>query len=418
MGDRSEGRWERVAPLWLRRLAFRDNRALLLAVVATIVLLAACVARFRAATNTTRAYVPPIIVHVVEDDACVVPGRHVADCRLPRKERVNVMLVSAMWTRESDTRGETEVLLKSLLHGTRCPLHLHFIIAGEPELSAIRAFMAALQATELLPNPSPYTHPTRPHAEIGNPSAEDLAAEGYRNGSPREERAVVVFSMYMLPMEYLEARTTALHLWPLAHHSALPGMSKFFTQEMLWQVQRTLYMDADMLVGGDVQDVWELTSAMDQDDDLLLFIGNNHPETAPWRVGRPFCAGLLMLDLQHMRKANFTQLFVDTLGPFKPKELPNYVEDGDQFLYTRVCMLMPHRCRLMPRLWNVAGCSSPPFLGFGPKGREANGTCWQNLHFNCIGHKKGAGMPPEWQGTVAWARGLRFEDLSRPPLPS
>ncbi|CAI5529640.1 unnamed protein product, partial [Closterium sp. Naga37s-1] len=317
---------------------------------------------------------------------------------------------------------ETETMLKSLLYGTRCPLHIHFIIAGEPEHSALRSLMVTLRATELIPNPSPYIYPTRKNARIGHPTAKDLAARGYSNGVASRQRAAVLFSMHYLPTEYVVERAKALHLWPLAHHAGVPGMSKFFMAEILWQVQRAIYLDVDMIVGGDIQDLWDFFLSMAHDPDLLFFISNNHPEGAnARRLLRPYCSCQMVLDLQRMREANLTQLFVDTLGPHKPKELADYVEDGDQFLFMWTCKQMPTRCRVLPRLWNVSGCTKPlPFLGLTSRGREANGSCWRIVHFNCMGHMRGGQgsyvVPPEWEEAASWTRSLRLEKLRRPPV--
>ncbi|GJP53895.1 hypothetical protein CLOM_g13012 [Closterium sp. NIES-68] len=366
---------------------------------------------------------PPVrrIVEVAEADACAVP-RPVVACRLPKGQRVELVFVSAMWEREAQTKDETESMLKSLLYGTRCPLHIHFIIAGEPEQSALRSLMASLKATELFPNPSPYIHPKRRGATVGNPSAKDLAARGYSNGVPSRQRAAVLFSLHYLPMEYVVERAKALHLWPLAHHAGVPGMSKFFMAEILWQVQRAIYLDVDMIVAGDIQDLWDFFLSMAHDPDLLYFISNNHPEGAnARRLLRPYCSCQMVLDLQRMRQANLTQLFVDTLGPHKPKELADYVEDGDQFLFMWTCKQMPNRCRVLPRLWNVSGCTKPlPFLGLTSRGREANGSCWRIVHFNCMGHTRGGQgsyvVPPEWEEAASWTRSLRLEDLRRLPI--
>ncbi|CAI5961138.1 unnamed protein product [Closterium sp. NIES-65] len=366
---------------------------------------------------------PPVrrIVEVAEADACAVP-RPVVPCRLPKGQRVELVFVSAMWEREAQTKDETETMLKSLLYGTRCPLHIHFIIAGEPEQSALRSLMVTLRATELIPNPSPYIYPTRKGARIGHPTAKDLAARGYSNGVASRQRAAVLFSMHYLPTEYVVERAKALHLWPLAHHAGVPGMSKFFMAEILWQVQRAIYLDVDMIVGGDIQDLWDFFLSMAHDPDLLYFISNNHPEGAnARRLLRPYCSCQMVLDLQRMRKANLTQLFVDTLGPHKPKELADYVEDGDQFLFMWTCKQMPTRCRVLPRLWNVSGCTKPlPFLGLTSRGREANGSCWRIVHFNCMGHMRGGQgsyvVPPEWEEAASWTRSLRLEKLRRPPV--
>jgi len=56
----------------------------------------------------------------------------------------------------------------------------------------------------------------------------------------------------------------------------------------------------------------------------------------------------------------------------------------------RTCKVLKKVCRILPRMWNVSGCSKPvPFLGLSARGKEANGSCWRVVHFNCMGHHGG-----------------------------
>ncbi|GJP39139.1 hypothetical protein CLOM_g23534 [Closterium sp. NIES-68] len=269
-------------------------------------------------------------------------------------------------------------MLKSMLYGTRCPLHVHFVIAGEPEESALRGILTGLSGIEMTPNPSPYTaHSTDPNWNSTN--------------SPDAHPSPLLFSLHFLPAAWVAARAAALH-FPTSHHSGIPGMSKFFLPEILWQVPRAVFLDVDMILATDIQELWGHLDAMRGEREMLYWMGNNHPEGGSMRRLRdPYCSCQLVMDLERMRQANMSRLFQEALNGTKPTDLPDFF-DGDQFLFMHICKHNPHRCRILPRLWNVSGCTKPlHFLGLSARGKEENGNCWHIVHFNCMGYGKARG---------------------------
>ncbi|GJP47772.1 hypothetical protein CLOM_g6942 [Closterium sp. NIES-68] len=341
---------------------------------------------------------------------------------------------------ESEDDEETEAMLKSMLYGTRCPLHVHFVIAGEPEESALRGILTGLSGIEMTPNPSPYTaHSTDPSDDSsrssssgsgggggggGSPPSLSTAPpspRGYSNwnstNSPDAHPSPLLFSLHFLPAAWVAARAAALH-FPTSHHSGIPGMSKFFLPEILWQVPRAVFLDVDMILATDIQELWGHLDAMRGEREMLYWMGNNHPEGGSMRRLRdPYCSCQLVMDLERMRQANMSRLFQEALNGTKPTDLPDFF-DGDQFLFMHICKHNPHRCRILPRLWNVSGCTKPlHFLGLSARGKEENGNCWHIVHFNCMGYGKGQRggkiVPNEWQEAMNWSQGLSLENLRR-----
>lgn len=109
-------------------------------------------------------------------------------------------------------------------------------------------------------------------------------------------------------------------------------------------------------------------------------------------------------------------MILSALNGRKIKSLKEYVEDGDQFLFMWLCKQYKKVCRILPRMWNVSGCSKPlPFLGLTARGKQANGTCWKIVHFNCLGHVRGRlgeyRIPKEWREATRWAKGMKYNQL-------
>lgn len=296
-----------------------------------------------------------------------------------------------------------------MISQTRCKMWIHFLVAGLPETTAIPLMMESIGAWVMVPNPAPFTLSSDPSENYS----------GYVNTTTPGD-AAILYSLHYIPTDWVVDRAKELNLFPLAHHAGVPGMCKFFMADILWQVKRALYLDVDMLLGGDIQDLWDFFDEMKQDKQLLYWMGNNHPEGHnKRRFLRPYCSCQLVLDLERIRKANLTKMLVTALKGRPPKSLKDYVEDGDQWLFMWVCKQFKRICKILPRMWNVSGCSKPvPFLGLGGLGKEANGTCWRIVHFNCMGHvrnKKGAyNTPKDWIEPVRWARFLKPRQLRQP----
>ena len=67
--------------------------------------------------------------------------------------------------------------------------------------------------------------------------------------------------------------------------------------------------------------------------------------------------------LQLVLEAFGDQRAVDVWG-FRP---------GDQWVWTMMCMNNPEKCRTLPKIWNVSGCSKPRFLGLNARDRDQVG---------------------------------------------
>ena len=110
------------------------------------------------------------------------------------------------------------------------------------------------------------------------------------------------------------------------------------------------------------------------------------------------------------------QMILSALDGRKIKSLKEYVEDGDQFLFMWLCKQYKKVCRILPRMWNVSGCTKPiPFLGLTARGKQANETCWKIVHFNCLGHVRGRQgeyrIPGEWSEATRWVKGMKYDQL-------
>lgn len=127
-------------------------------------------------------------------------------------------------------------MLKSILYGTRCRLHIHFMVAGEPEVSVLSGMMDSIDAPHLVPVPSPDI------TGVPRDSLGALERQGYLNNthSRAVSRKRLAYSLHFIPAEWVLARTKGLQMYPLDHHAGIPGMSKFFMPEILWQVRGLL----------------------------------------------------------------------------------------------------------------------------------------------------------------------------------
>lgn len=350
------------------------------------------------------------IIEVTDSETCKLP-RELAPCRLREGERIHLVFVSAMWDREPFTQDETAYILRSILFQTSCKLFVHFLVAGEPEQSLLPPMMDAMGGVRIVPIPS---------RAIATPSSRhQRATMGGYTTQTANHNASVLYALHAIPTAWVLEQAGTLDLVPLAHHAGVPGMCKFFMADILWQVKRAIYLDVDMVVAGDIQDLWGYFAEHERHPELLYFMGNNHPEGHNRRrLLRPYCSCQLVMDLSRMRRANMTKMVKKALKGRKPKELKTYVEDGDQWLFTWLCKQYRSLCRILPRMWNVSGCTKPvPFLGLNGKGMQVNGSCWRVVHFNCMGHKRGGKgnyrIPLSWLEPYSWVKHINTDQIRR-----
>ncbi|CAI5523639.1 unnamed protein product, partial [Closterium sp. Naga37s-1] len=204
----------------------------------------------------------------------------------------------------------------------------------------------------------------------------------------------VGYTIHPIPVCWVRHKAELLGI-NITHHSGEAGFAKLFLPEILWNVRRAIYLDVDMVAAEDLGALWGYFREMDADPDLLLFMGDNHPTAYGPRSRYPFCSCQLIMDLDRLRRHNLTRLVMEAFGEQKAMEVWGF-RPGDQWVFTMMCMNNPDKCRTLPKIWNVSGCSKPRFLGLNARDKDQvrcvhaprtrqNGTCWRMAHFNCIG---------------------------------
>lgn len=340
-------------------------------------------------------------------------------CHLPRplknctvQERIHIVLVSAQWEREPFTEQETEIVLKSILASTRCRLFFHFMVSGEAEEWGLTSMMEELGAV-----PFDSVGPISPNLVRHDSHAlADAISE-----SEDEEDAVdidpqVAYNIHPIPVRYIQNGAQNLGI-NITHHAGAAGFAKLFLFQILWNVERAIYLDVDMMFAEDIGMLWKYYEEMEEDEDLLLFMGDNHPTAYGPRARYPFCSCQLIMHLERMRRQNLTRLVMEAFGEQKAMEIWGF-RPGDQWVFTMMCMNNPEKCRTLPKIWNVSGCSKPRFLGLNARDRDQNGTCWRTLHFNCMGVRDNryyALVNTDWEDMRNYVKGLPWRSLNRKP---
>ncbi|CAI5490721.1 unnamed protein product [Closterium sp. Naga37s-1] len=62
-------------------------------------------------------------------------------------------------------------------------------------------------------------------------------------------------------------------------------------------------------------------------------------------------------------------LVMEAFGEQKAMEVWGF-RPGDQWVFTMMCMNNPDKCRTLPKIWNVSGCSKPRFLGLNARDKD------------------------------------------------
>lgn len=89
-----------------------------------------------------------------------------------------------------------------------------------------------------------------------------------------------------------------------------------------WKVRRAVYLDVDMILAGDIQELWRYFNEFNKDHTLLYYMGNNHPEGHNRRrLLRPYCSCQLVMELDRMRAANTTKVSTSSTANCVPHEL-------------------------------------------------------------------------------------------------
>lgn len=100
----------------------------------------------------------------------------------------------------------------------------------------------------------------------------------------------------------------------ITHHSGAAGFSKLFLSEILWNIDRAIYLDVDLLFAEDIGNLWAYFKDMDEDEDLILYMGDNHPTAYGPRARYPFCSCQLIMDFTRFRGANFTRVRISSMS--------------------------------------------------------------------------------------------------------
>eukprot|EP00271_Cylindrocystis_brebissonii_P009781 TRINITY_DN2502_c0_g1_i2.p1 TRINITY_DN2502_c0_g1~~TRINITY_DN2502_c0_g1_i2.p1 ORF type:complete len:404 (+),score=46.32 TRINITY_DN2502_c0_g1_i2:858-2069(+) len=341
-------------------------------------------------------------------------------CSLPRpprictvKDRIHIVLVSAQWDREPFTQDETEVVIKSVLSSTTCKIHFHFMVSGEMEEWGLTYIMEALGAT-----PFDSVGPISPKlVRHDNHVRADEMSEDEDEDEEVDAEAMVAYTIHPIPVVWIREQAELLGI-NITHHSGEAGFSKLFLSQILWNVQRAIYLDVDMMFADDIGLLWSFFADMDEDEELLLFMGDNHPTAYGPRARYPFCSCQLIMDLERIRQANLTRLILESFGDQKAMEVWGF-RPGDQWVWTMMCMNNPEKCRTLPKIWNVSGCAKPRFLGLNARDRDQNGTCWKVAHFNCMGVRDKqyyALLNTDWDDSIEYIKQLPWKSLRRPSL--
>ncbi|GJP33146.1 hypothetical protein CLOM_g6865 [Closterium sp. NIES-68] len=340
---------------------------------------------------------------------CSLP-RPVSNCTV--NERIHIVLVSAQWDREPFTRDETEVIVKSILMSTQCRLFFHFMVSGEAEEWGISDMMEQLGAV-----PFDAVGPVSPNLVRHDIDAlVDQISYDPDHDDKVADDPPVGYTIHPIPVCWVRHKAELLGI-NITHHSGEAGFAKLFLPEILWNVRRAMYLDVDMVAAEDVGALWGYFREMDADPDLLLFMGDNHPTAYGPRSRYPFCSCQLIMDLDRLRRQNLTRLVMEAFGEQKAMEVWGF-RPGDQWVFTMMCMNNPDKCRTLPKIWNVSGCSKPRFLGLNARDKDQNGTCWRMAHFNCIGVRDNryyALANTDWEDMRQVVQETTWAALSRSP---
>lgn len=270
------------------------------------------------------------LIPLVAELDCSIP-RRLSPCNIDR-DAIDVFVITHSWSRESDLERATDKLLKSIAISTRCPVWFHLVCAAEE--CAILSKKLSLFGVQRL-NRDVATH--RITTTLHDVNLAEIDAKWKFYGNHR------------------------------LHHSGLQGMVKFYFDELFPSLSRVLYFDTDMLVAGDIQEIYQ-HAFMHQTKKPWTFAHNN-----PGICG--ICGGLFAADLQHIRRLGGThQLFLAVPAHRRRFGL------GDQSMYQSMCYYQ--NASLFAKLseeWNRSYCA----LRDNSSAIVPQFPCYKAAHFNC-----------------------------------
>ncbi|CAI5504611.1 unnamed protein product [Closterium sp. Naga37s-1] len=395
---------------------------------------------------------------VEEADECGVP-RRVGRCGLRKGERVHVAVVSQGEARNALVLTQLRLLIASIAAHTRCPLTFHLVIPPT-DLNATLATLHAFPAVRIHPLPSPFISVASPLATTvngsatGEPSAAGSlqfdavgASSGYQESkSDLRKLSAVPFllAIHALPMRWLKAQARLLGTHPNLSPDGPAALGRFLLADILWQVEAAIVMQPDVIVGGDVQELWKMIERSKGTSDLLSLIvpleefqlvgsggeGEQQQQGGLLGIGGWFSRtrarisldtmrvgnGVLLMNLERLRLHGTGKLLSRALQ-HRPLTLEPLFDHNrlESSLFLIVCRKFPRTCAPLSPLWAMDGCSpGAPFSGFSSHSRDAaTGMCWMLAHMHCqapvraenVIEVKGKGQGGELDGVYGALKG-------------
>ena len=229
-----------------------------------------------------------------------------ASAKISRCETIHIGFVAAGY----NASRSVATVLKSILFYRHNPLHLHFV-SDAPA----RHILSTLLLTWQLP--------------------------------------AVSFSFYKS-----EALTTNVSWIPTFHYSGVYGLMKLTLPDILpTSVECIIMLDTDVMLNADIALLWQFFEAIRTQRKLFgivenqsnWYLGNLWNERHPWpALGRGFNTGVVLLNLQTMRKSGWYRLWSTVARKIKsPTAL------ADQDVVNAVIKEYPDTHYVLPCAWNV-----------------------------------------------------------------
>ncbi|GJP78036.1 hypothetical protein CLOP_g8366 [Closterium sp. NIES-67] len=402
-------------------------------------------------------------------------------------ERVHVAVVSQGAQRNALVLSQLRLLMSSVAAHTRCPLTFHLVIP-RTDLNATLSALRAFPAVRIHPLPNPFITITSPlstnasgtttasaadgsaAADAASSAAGSLqfdavgASSGYQESkSDLRKLSAVPFllAIHSLPTRWLGAQARLLGTHPNLSPDGPAALGRFLLADILWQVDAAILMQPDVIVGGDVQELWNMIEKSKGTSDLLSLIvpleevqvvGRGGEEEhlqqrqqqggllgmgGWWRRARARISldtmrvgnGVLLMNLERLRLHGTGKLLSRALQHRPLASEPLFDHDRlESSLFHVVCHKFPRTCAPLSPLWAIDGCSpGVPFSGFSSHGRDAaTGMCWMLVHMHCqapvhadnVIEVKGTGQGGEVEGGYGGLKGGEGREQEREDVAS
>ena len=147
---------------------------------------------------------------------------------------------------------------------------------------------------------------------------------------------------------------------PNAHYSGIFGLMKLTLPTVLLTIDRVIVLDIDIIITADIYNLWRLFAIIaekgkliglveNQSDWYLGTIWKNH---IPWpALGRGFNTGVMLMDLEAMRRNDWSNLWRETAKLTLPDH--KYTSLADQDIINTVIKYHPHIVWRLSCEWNI-----------------------------------------------------------------